>query len=171
MDSGSICVKIKTAELKRLCWKLPPCRYTENFSQSSLKEYLEAGWNVVDISWVPLYIAGDHFTTQTVFELFNLFRVRAKKQRKLPFCLDFVHFPSCFVPSLSCQSAIVRHTSNRNVRNTRRLVCVCVLARRRAPSSTATRRPTSNTGFQAVSRRQSEQSCPPGQQNNQMSSG
>lgn len=106
---------------KRLCWKLPPCRYTENFSQSSLKEYLEAGWNVVDISWVPLYIAGDHFTTQTVFELFNLFRVRAKKQRNLPFCLDFVHFPSCFVPSLSWQSAIVRH--NRNVQNTRRLVC------------------------------------------------
>ena len=32
--------------------------YTENFSQSSLMDYLKAGWQVVDISWVPLYIAG-----------------------------------------------------------------------------------------------------------------
>eukprot|EP01052_Picozoa_sp_SAG31_P037721 SAG31_NODE_4914_length_2868_cov_1.328040_2_plen_98_part_00 len=55
-------------------------RYTENFSQSSLKEYLEAGWQVVDISWVPLYIAGDHFTVKTVFELFNLFRASAHQQ-------------------------------------------------------------------------------------------
>ena len=54
--------------------------YTENFSASSLKEYLEAGWNVVDISWVPLYIAGDHFSPEVVFSLFNIFRASANQQ-------------------------------------------------------------------------------------------
>ena len=32
---------------------------------------------VVDISWVPLYIAGDHFSPEIVFSFFNLFRASA----------------------------------------------------------------------------------------------
>ena len=86
--------------------------YTENFSQSSLKEYLEAGWQVrdphllliiltspnphgphlilteswqvVDITWVPLYIASPIFTPETVFSLFNLFRASAQQHTDPP---------------------------------------------------------------------------------------
>ena len=47
--------------------------YTQSYSQSSLVEYVEAGWRVVDISWVPLYIAHPIYTPQQVFEYFNLF--------------------------------------------------------------------------------------------------
>lgn len=41
--------------------------YTHSFAQSSLEEYIQAGWNIVDISWVPLYIANPIYTPQQVF--------------------------------------------------------------------------------------------------------
>ena len=48
--------------------------YTGNFSQSSLKDYIKAGWQVCDITWVPLYLARPIFSLEQTFELFNVFR-------------------------------------------------------------------------------------------------
>lgn len=48
--------------------------YHGMFSASMLPEYVEQGFQVVDISTVPLYIVGDgKFSPREVFEYFNLF--------------------------------------------------------------------------------------------------
>jgi hypothetical protein len=73
-------IDAQDAAIKDITANLVTHWYTENYSRSSLKEYLQAGWQVVDISWVPLYIAGDHFSPDTVFSLFNIFRASARQQ-------------------------------------------------------------------------------------------